>query len=373
MVSLRTKTNDMSTIKIPQNGLPQEIANIPFGQVIVLTDPNQGITSKTIKTVEFIHSVARKLDQKRHIVNSLPVDAAGLWGCVICKVKTDDGVQILVSDWDSLLEMLCDFWGLDYEEISKIPDIIPGWHKTHKGVTIGGVNHPVRVPLKPTIEEGVGAESGVTTIQLLQVHSRDNTLGDIRSTFRDNFNFGLGISLDEIIALYKDEEKNRKSYRLNIKVNWKEYEELVPGSGMVKKKKMKACDLSLIDNLGNPPYSFELEAMAKAIYLTYLFFPDGIAYTQISSSDEFYNIFKQIYRKLPRAKACPRKFDLENKEDLDTFTNYISRIRKAILKETNDTYAVEQFAVEGWRKDNYGIAGATDENRDVVRKEFRIK
>ena len=83
--------------------------------------------------------------------------------------------------------------------------------------------------------------------------------------------------------------------------------------------------------------------------------------------------FKQIYRKLPRTKACPRQFDLENKEDLDTFTNYISRIRKAILKETNDNYAEEQFGVEGKKKDNYGIAGATDENRDVVRKEFRIE
>lgn len=135
---------------------------------------------------------------------------------------------------------------------------------------------------------------------------------------------------------------------------------------------MTACDLSLIDNMGHS-YTFKLEAMAKAIYLTYLFFPDGIAYTQISSSDEFYNIFKQIYRKLPRAKACPRQFDLENKEDLDTFTNYISRIRKAILKETNDNYAEEQFGVEGKKKDNYGIAGATDENRDVVRREFKIK
>ena len=63
----------------------------------------------------------------------------------------------------------------------------------------------------------------------------------------------------------------------------------------------------------------------------------------------------------------------ENKEDLDTFTNYISRIRKAILKETNDNYAEELFGVEGKKKDNYGIAGATDENRDVVRKEFRIE
>lgn len=361
----------MSTIKIPQNGLPQEIANIPFGQVIVLTDPNQGITSKTIKTVEFIHSVARKLDQKRHIVNSLPVDAAGLWGCVICKVKTDDGVQILVSDWDSLLEMLCDFWGLDYEEISKIPDIIPGWHKTHKGVTIGGISHPVRVPLKPTFEESVGAESGSTTIQFLQVHSRDNTLGEIRSTFRDNFNFGFGISLDEIIALYKDEEKNRKSYRLDFQIKWKDVKEYKHPKWVIHKK-MTACDISLIDNFGNT-YPIKIDAMTKAIYLTFLLFEHGIEYTQITYSDEFYDIFKQIYKKLPRAKGTPRRFDLNDKADLDTFTNYTSKTRQAILKETNDTYAEEQFAIEGWRKDTYGVAGATAEDRDKIRKEFRIK
>ena len=370
MVSLRTKINDMNTIKIPQNGLPQALTSIPFGQILILINPSVGILSKNVLLMQFIYSMARDYGHQSYIINSLPVDCPELWDCAICKIKSKEGIQILISDMDSIVEMLCEFWGLDYDEVSK-GYVVADRYK--KYVSIGGISHPVRVPLKPTIEEGVGAESGVTTIQLLQVHSRDNTLGDIRSTFRDNFNFGLGISLDEIIALYKDEEKNRKSYRLNIKVNWKEYEELVPGRGMVKKKKMKACDLSLIDNLGNPPYSFELEAMAKAIYLTYLFFPDGIAYTQISSSDEFYNIFKQIYRKLPRAKACPRKFDFDNKEDLDTFTNYISRIRKAILKETNDTYAVEQFAVEGWRKDNYGIAGASDENRDVVRKEFGIK
>ena len=371
MVSLRTKTNDMSTIKIPQNGLPQEIANIPFGQVIFLTDPNQGITSKTIKTVEFIHSVARKLDQKRHIVNSLPVDAAGLWGCVICKVKTDDGVQILVSDWDSLLEMLCDFWGLDYEEVSKIPDILPGWHKTHKGVTIGGVNHPVRIPVLAGTAGHTSKDDDRITLQYLTDHTREGTLDGVKRLFLDNFNFNLGISLDEFIDTFKEAEKSVKRYRLDIQVKWNDVKEYKHPK-WVTHKKMTACDLSLIDNMGNP-YPFKIEAMAKAIYLTYLFFPDGIEYSQISDSDEFYNIFEKIYNKLPRAKACPRKFDFDNKEDLDTFTNYISRIRKAILDATNDNYAEEQFGVEGRKKDKFGIAGATDDNRDVVRKEFRIK
>lgn len=304
-----------------------------------------------------------------HILHTLPVDDPKLWDCFICKVKTEDGDQILVSDKDSLVEMLCEFWGLDYDEVCK-GIVIP---KRNKTITCGGDNHPERVSLQPAGKPVPEMErkDGTISLGFLQEHSRERTLLDIRSTFKDNFNFGLGITPEEILTIYEEEKAAIKTYKLDIQVKWKKVKEY-KHPNWVMHKKMTACDLSLIDNMGNP-YPFKLEAMAKAIYLTYLFFEDGIAYTQISSSDEFYNIFEKIYNKLPRVKSDPRRFNLEDKDDLDTFTNYISRIRKAILNATNDTYAVEQFAVEGWRKDNYGIAGATDENRDVVRKEFRIK
>lgn len=361
----------MSTIKIPQNGLPQEITNIPFGQVFIVTNPEKGITHKTIKTVEFIHSVARKIGQKSHIVNSIPVDSASLWDCIICKVKAEGRVQVIVSNWDSLLEMLCVFWGLDYEEVSKIPDIIPGWHKTHKGVTIGGEEHPVRVHIKPVVGTKAEKDDYGVTLELVQAHSRQGTLGDIRSTFKDNFNYGLGISLDDIIALYKEEELNRKTYKLDIQVKWKQVREYKHPKWVIHKK-MTDCDISIVDNQGNA-YPIKMDTMTKAIYLTFLLFEDGIEYTQISDSNEFYELFKQIYKKLPRAKGTPRKFNLDDKADLDTFTNYTSKTRQAVLNVTNDTYAEEQFAIEGRRKDTYGIAGATAENRAFVRKEFKIK
>ena len=344
--------------------------NIPFGQIFILTNPQVGITSKTTHMMGFILSMARQYS-KGHILHTLPVDDPKLWDCFICKVKTEDGDQILVSDKDSLVEMLCEFWGLDYDEVCKTI-VIP---KRNKTVTSGGEKHPLRVSLKPVGKPVPEMErkDGTISLELLQDHSREKTILDIRSTFKDNFNFGLGITLEEVLAIYKEEQAHKKTYRLDIKVKWDEYREFVPGKGMVKKKKMKSCDIRLIDNLGTP-YLIKLEAMAKAIYLTYLFFEDGIAYSQITYSKEFYNIFKQIYKKLPWSQGgYPDSFNLENKAELDTFTNYISKIRKEIQRVTNDTYAVEQFAVEGGRKDDYRIAGATDENRDVVRKEFRIK
>ena len=360
----------MNTIRIPHNGLPKEVTDIPYGQVFVLINPQTGITSKTIQLIESIHSIAEKnLGQKNHIVNTLSVQTPELWDCFVCKVEIGIEVKILVANKDSLIEMLCVFYRLDYKVVCKTIVL----RDRYKNIPYGGDIHPIGVLLKPGVDEIVSTEKGDSgvTLQLIQNHTRQGTLGDIRSTFKDNFNYNLGISLDEIIELYKDEEKNRRSYRLDIKVNWKEVKEYKHPKWVIHKK-MTSCDISLIDNFGNS-YPIIIDAMTKAIYLTFMLFEDGIEYTQITYSDEFYDIFKKIYNKLPRAKGTPRRFNLENKADLDTFTNYTSKTRQAILKVTNDIYAEEQFAIEGRKKDTYGIAGATAENRDKVRKEFNIK
>ena len=193
--------------------------NIPFGQIFILTNPQVGITSKTTHMMGFILSMARQYN-KGHILHTLPVDDPKLWDCFICKVKTEDGDQILVSDKDSLVEMLCEFWGLDYDEVCK-GIVIP---KRNKTITCGGDNHPVRVSLKPAgkLVPEMERKDGTISLGFLQEHSRERTLLDIRSTFKDNFNFGLGISPEEILTIYEEEKAAIKTYRLDIQVKWKD-------------------------------------------------------------------------------------------------------------------------------------------------------
>ena len=43
------------------------------------------------------------------------------------------------------------------------------------------------------------------------------------------------------------------------------------------------------------------------------------------------------------------------------------------MNATNDVYAKEQFAIDGYSGDVYKVAGATDEDRELIKKEFGIE
>ena len=356
------------------SSIPPGLTNIPFGQIFILTNPKVGITAKTIKRIEFIHSMARQYKQKSHVVNAIVVDHPELGDCFICKVKTEEGVQILVSDKDALVEMLCEFWELDYEEVCKSIRI-PTWHKKNKGVTIGGESHPVRVSLKPVGKPVPGMERKDSSIylELLQDHSREKTLLDIRSTFKDNFNFGLGITPEEILTIFEEEKASTKTYNLDIQVVWEEVIEKVKPI-----KRIKRCDISLIDNEGNK-YPLKMKAQSKVIYLTFILYKDGLRIQDVSGNEEFYKLFSKIFDKMPRALGKPDPFvffdeNYNYTKEYGLFNDKLNNIRKAILNATdNNDYLRERFAVEGDVGFPYKVAGATDEHRALIKKEFGLK
>lgn len=359
----------MSTIKIPHNGLPQEIANIPFGQVIVLTDPEQGITSTTTQQILAIISIAGKLGQS-HIVYALPVQYSGLWGCYICKVKTEEWVQVLVSDRESVLEMLCEFWGLDFNEVSKGIKISDRYERY---VFLGGESHPVRIPVKPTMMADGLKEDDRITLQCLTDHSREKTILDIRSTFKDNFSYGWDITPEEVLKIFEEEKAATKTYSLDIQVVWKEVIEKVKPI-----KKIHKCNISLVDNEGNK-YPLKMKAQSKVIYLTFILYKDGLRIQDISGNKEFYNLFSKIFDQMPRALYKPAPFVFFDKKynftkEYGYFNDKLNNIREAILEATdNNDYLRERFAVEGDKGFPYKVAGATDEHRALIRKEFGLK
>ena len=357
----------MNTSSIP---FPQKLTNIPFGQIFILTNPNVGISSKTIKIVEFIHSMGRKVGQKNHIVNSLPVDAPGLVDCVICKIKTEEGVQILVSDNDSLIEMLCEFWGLDYEEVCKIPDIIPGWHKTHKGVTIGGESHPVWMPVIAPVRksEKEEAEDFSPLIQCITVHTKEGELKKIEDILEECALYGIDIDPYELMDIHKKVgKKERKTYELDI--------DIIPGKEGWNKDKTdlvfkRECDIFLVDDAGIRHHFEKLNAQTIALYLTFILFRDGdgIKLADLATNEDFYRIFKHICERLKNINNIPDKATLKKNEGRKR-----REIKKAIKDATNDDKIAERlFSIDGREGEEFRVEGATDELREKIRKKFDL-
>ena len=359
------ESTSMSTINIPQNGLPQEIAGIPYGQVIVLTDPNQGITSTTTQQILAIISIAGKLGQS-HIVYALPVQYSGLWGCYICKVKTAEGDLLLVSDKDSLLEMLCEFWGLDYIEVSKSIKL----SKRYDGyVSIGGESHPVRVPVTPVRKiEKRKTEDYSTLLQCITIHTKESELEKIEDALEEAFLHKLDITpLDLITLLDKVSKRERKTYQLDI--------DIIPGEegwdkDMTVYGPRRTCNIIITDDVGIK-HQIKLPAQPAALYLTFILFKDGegIRIADLKTNDEFYNLFQHICRRLKSINNIPDKVTLWKNAN-----GKRGKIKGLISAATNNDKTAEMmFGIEGEEGKEFKVAGATDKHREKIRKEFDIK
>ena len=362
LVPLITKTNDMSTIKIPHNGLPQEIANIPFGQVIVLTNPEQGITSNTTQQILAVISIAGKLNQS-HIVYALPVQYSGLWGCYICKVKTEEGVQVLVSDRESVLEMLCEFWGLDFNEVSKSIKLSDRYERY---VFLGGESHPVRIPViaarKPEPEE---TEVNSPLLQCITDHTKEGEMAKIEDILEECALYGIVISPYELIGIQeKVSNKERKTYELDI--------DIIPWKEDWKEKVVKrTIDIIITDSAGIKHHITDLYPQSAALYLTFILFKDGIKIADLKNktNNEFYNLFIHICKRLKSTNKLPDQKTLWKNANRKR-----GEIKKAISDVTNDDKNAERlFGIEGEVGKEFRVAGATDELREKIKKEFDIK
>jgi hypothetical protein len=352
----------MNTSSIP---FPQELTNIPFGQIFILTDPKQGITSTTNQKIGAVISIAGRLGQS-HIVYALPVETPELWDYFICKVKTEDGVQILVSDKDSLIEMLCEFWGLDYKEVCKT-FVISKRYKGH--VTIGGEIHPVRIPATPARKPGEEeTENYSTLLQCITVHTKEKDLSKIEDILEESALSGIEITpLDLITLLDKISKRERKTYQLDIDID--------PGKEGWNKDKTdlvfkRECDIFLVDDAGKKHHFEKLNAQTIALYLTFILFKDGdgIKLADLATNEDFYRLFKHICERLKSINNIPDKATLKENEDKKR-----RDIKGAIKKATNgDKIAERLFAIEGREGQEFRVEGATDELREKIRKMFDI-
>ena len=114
----------MNIKNILTNGLPEELANLKLGQVVIFSSPGEGMSEPNIRISQFISSVVKQLKKSGIHVDSpavyvVPTENTNLWDCISCKVITNKKNVIELADKGSLTEMLYDYWGLDFNSLPK--------------------------------------------------------------------------------------------------------------------------------------------------------------------------------------------------------------------------------------------------------------
>ena len=334
------------------NNIPQQLANIPYGQIFILTRPT-GITGKTHHMIWRTLQIARHCHQEP-ILHTLPIENPKLWECAVCKVGDDN--EMMIADRYSLLEMLCELWGLDYDDVRSNID----FSYRSRIHPIDGEKHPTRVSIEPT--ENREEDKGVL-LQSLPAYTRERILGDFKGIWQDNFNHSIGVTIDDLADIIKEVESSRRKYKLKFKIEKKKVQK--DDEVIVK---LDSCDIILTDNNGQEYPLGHWVPQVTALYLTFILFKDGIKCEELFYNEEFYNTFIKILHQFPYGSRTPSMGILYKNAD-----SKLSVIRGAILAATDDNYAKEQFAIDGYSQEVYRVVGATDADRAIIKKTFGIE
>ena len=204
------------------NGLPKELEQLQEGQIYMFPCVEDGLTEKNVLISQYISAVSGKLikesksKKKKPVVFAIPTSKQALWNHIVCKLDTPSGLIIEIADTGSLLEMLYDYFGLDYTKpynlnISDRHKITPAEYHPQKFTL-----HDI--PSCSTEDESSDYNSTSIDFITNKKKTREDINKNILSAFYDaEYNrekFGVEYSLEELVREFNT-QKN-KTYRLEI-------------------------------------------------------------------------------------------------------------------------------------------------------------
>ena len=147
------------------------------------------------------------------------------------------------------------------------------------------------------------------------------------------------------------------------------------------------CDIYVHEDDFNVPKEkrkpLQLNAIQKAYYLMFILKKDGLILDDIKMDD--CQLAKKIYTQLPkRVEKTHTKDKKTGKEteynqgiskdnfQVSSIRGYVSEIRTAIHKRIPYINIANDFAIEGYKGQPFGVARATDEMRVQIREKFGL-
>ena len=376
----RSRTGAKRTEDIPEleRNIPTEFYNIYPGQ-IVLFIPNGGISQQKIAQISefiaFMRLFSSDIDIRLdfvHTDNELLID--NLAG----RTAQETGIpyKVFVGAWDTVAGFAAKYYGKDVQEIintvsssgfesnlsisaTALPDVIvidpkkcadiEGYDEAD--VSSGSILH--QLTAKPKTEK---AEKKL----LLEKEEK------IYSLMKECYTLDLNLDIEKLKKRLEEAINDTTEYRLSFKAN---LDKSRPGANL-----FSVFDIYVADG---EEYKLDLTAAEKAIYLTYLTYEKGIRVAETFWG--FRETSQKIYRKLPFKERCEataggfmEKEKAEYEPYMSTMRTHLSHIRDKVSAKIIHPKTAIEFAVEGYKNEEYGVMCSTPEIREQIRTLFGL-
>ena len=372
----------MNIKNILTNGLPEELANLKLGQVVIFSSPGEGMSEPNIRISQFISSVVKQLKKSGiHVdppaVYVVPTENTNLWDCISCKVITNKKNVIELADKGSLTEMLYDYWGLDFNSLPK-PVIINRYVSYQFFIAD---YHPYKICIEPiAIDPSFPRTRGADydydydnvydfdidydptsfSLGVIIAKGKEPTARDfeikIEEIMMEAEKYNKTIDLDRIRTNVNKQKK--KSYILDIDIELNQH------------NKISKCDIILQDEMGEKNL-VKLEAQEKAIYIAFILYNDGngfrmtdFDYPNKQETKAFFELLKSIHEKMLNRNETKGMLDKKGVSEIR------SRIKNKISQITQMYW--QSFSIEGVKEGLYKIEASTDEIRDKIGEKLNL-
>lgn len=371
----------MNIQNIFANGLPEELANLTLGQVVIFSSPEEGMSEQNIRISQYVQSVTNHITKNCGImvdkpaVFVLPTENTYLWDIIACKVLTPQTPIVELADLGSLTEMLYDYWGLDFDSVAK-PNIPKRFIQYH--IFIGDY-HPSKVCIEPIkaittastsseiVADTDAYDLGTMSIDFIYAKGKEPTKNDICKKIQkilwEADMYDVEIDYEKILKAFDKDKK--KSYTLDFDIE------------LNKEGNATKCDLFLLDEK-EEKHIVKLEAQEMATYLTFMLYENGegfkmtdFDYPNKETTKAFIDLFSKIHKKMLKRN----EFDLdEMKMKYRKIIGEIRcRIKNKISKITMNPKYLQAFTIEGEKEGLYKIEASTEEIREKIKDKLHLQ
>ena len=373
--------------------IPEELYNIEPGQVVFFI-PREGMNFRTASVLmNFYRDLAAYHPDANLDISIVTTENDLLIDGIAARTPQETGIpyNVIVSSWDTVAGFASQFFGEDMETIM---ERLPRYGGVRSArllrkdapavvVSIDPANRPAKVQSQSVEQRIESSYQSGFDLGMKIAKPEAGSLAEkkliakeekkLEKILRECAILDIDLDIDKIKKRVEEDLKKKADYQLILKT---EKVKLATGasSNRYNPYRLSVCDIYVADR---DDCKLDFTALQTAIYLSFLFYKDGVGVSVADSYDGLRQIALKIYSCLPGyEKTRKSNTFLDDSNALYSYMNslrsYFTHIREEIYDKVLVPAIAEKFCIEGFNNSPYGIEMSSPEIRAQIKETFGL-